>query len=54
MATSRIKLSKQSYFDDNLNANAKKITNLATPVDNSDAVNKSYVDGLLEALNGVV
>lgn len=54
MAQQKIKLSKQSYFDDNLDANAKKITNLATPVDNSDAVNKSYVDGLLEAVNGVV
>ncbi len=53
MAQQKIKLSKQSYFDDNLDANAKKITNLATPVDNSDAVNKSYVDGILEALNGV-
>lgn len=53
MATQKIKLSKQSYFDDNLDANAKKITNLATPIDNSDAVNKSYVDNILEALNGV-
>ncbi len=36
---------------DNLDLNNNKITNLATPTADSDAVNKSYVDGLASSLD---
>ncbi|MEW6039932.1 MAG: hypothetical protein AB1633_00225 [Elusimicrobiota bacterium] len=54
MAQSKIKLSKQAFFDDNLDANAKKITNLATPVDSGDAVTKAYADALIGANDALV
>lgn len=54
MAQSKIKLSKQAFFDDNIDANAKKITNLATPVDAGDAVTKGYADGLIAAADALV
>ncbi len=54
MAQSKIKLSKQAFFDDNLDANAKKITNLAAPVDSGDAVTKAYADALIGANDALV
>jgi len=54
MAQSKIKLSKQAFFDDHLDANAKKITNLATPVDGGDAVTKAYADALIGANDALV
>ena len=52
MAATKIRASKQVEIDDNINFNNKKVTNLATPTDPADAVNKSYADALLETLNG--
>lgn len=40
-----------TVLGDHLNANNKKITNLATPIDGSDAANKSYVDAVSEGLH---
>lgn len=54
MVQSKIKLSKQAFFDDNLDANAKKITNLAAPVDSGDAVTKAYADALIGANDALV
>jgi hypothetical protein len=36
-----------------VSANSQKITNLATPTDNNDAVNKTYIDSKIGAANGI-
>lgn len=52
--STKIKLSKQAFFDDNLDANSKKITNLAAPADPGDAVTKAYADALIGANDALV
>ena len=37
----------------NLDANNNKITNIGTPTNNGDAVNKSYVDTAISNLNSI-
>ena len=37
--------------DGSVSLNSQKITSLATPTDGTDAVNKSYVDGLIQGLD---
>ena len=54
MSTTKIKLSKQAYADADMDFNAKKITNLATPLSGSDAVTKDYADGLIAAADALV
>jgi len=54
MSTTKIKVSKQIFIDDHLDFNAKKITNLATPVSGGDAVTKDYADGLIAANDAMV
>ena len=41
-------------MDANLDMDSNRIINLPTPVDNSDAVTKGYVDGVTALLNGYV
>jgi len=54
MSTTKIKLSKQVFADDNYDINAKKITNLAEPTSAQDAATKNYVDSLLGANDAMV
>lgn len=54
MSVTKIKLSKQAVFDDHLDANAKKITNLATPQNDADACTKQYADSLIGAADALV
>jgi len=54
MATTKIKITKQVFVDDNFDFNAKKITNLATPAAGTDAVTKDYADGLIAAADAMV
>jgi hypothetical protein len=54
MAVTKIKLSKQTFADADVDFNAKKITNLATPISGSDAVTKDYADGLLAANDAMI
>lgn len=44
-------LGSGTVLDSDLNANSKKITNLAAPVNGSDAANKDYVDAVSEGLH---
>lgn len=53
MPQTKIKLSKQVFADDNFDINAKKITNLAAPVDAADACTKGYADGLIAAADAL-
>ena len=54
MTTTKLRITKQVYADDDFNFNAKKITNLAAPVDGGDAVNKAYADGIIAAADAMV
>jgi len=54
MAQTKIKLSKQAFVDDNFDFNAKILSNLATPLDENDAVTKGYADNLLAANDALV
>ena len=54
MTTTKLRMTKQVYADDDFNFNAKKITNLAAPVDGGDAVNKAYADGIIAAADAMV
>lgn len=49
MAQTKIRATKQIFFDGNVDINAKKLTNLAVCTDDADAATKAYVDGLLGA-----
>lgn len=44
MAATKLRASTQISWDTNIDFNAKKITNLATPTSDADAATKAYVD----------
>ena len=51
MATTRINAYQQFTTSADFSVNGFKILNVATPVSGTDAVNKTYVDGLLQGLD---
>lgn len=51
MAQTKIRMTTDAFFDDNVDVNGKKLTNLATPTNNGDAATKAYVDGIADQVN---
>ena len=51
MAITQLRASKQIAWDADIDLNAKKITNLATPVNATDAATKEYVDNIAAGLD---
>lgn len=51
MAITKIRSSVQLYVDNNLDLNSKKITNLASPTQATDAATKEYVDSVSAGLD---
>jgi len=54
MSLTKLRASKQLHFDDNVDINAKKLTNLAEPTADGDAATKLYVDNHAAAADAMI